>query len=139
MAVEIDIVYEGDLICRATHGPSGDTLRTDAPVDNGGKGSAFSPTDLVTTALGTCLLTLMGLVAKQHNWDLSGTSVQVTKEMTSVPPRRISSMTATITLPPGRTFSESERAMLQRAAKTCPVAQSLHPEVNLLMTFVYPS
>ena len=139
MAVAIDIVYEGDLICRATHGPSGDTLRTDAPVDNGGKGSAFSPTDLVTAALGTCLVTLMGIVAKRHNWDLSGTRVQVTKEMASAPLRRISTMTATITLPSGCTFSESERTMLQRAAETCPVKESLHPEVNVIMEFVYPS
>lgn len=139
MAVEIDIIYEGDLICRATHGPSGDTLRTDAPVDNGGKGSAFSPTDLCAAALGTCLVTIMGLVAKQHNWDLSGTRVQVTKDMASTPVRRIGALTATITLPPGSSFAESERAMLQRAAETCPVAQSLHPDVNVLTKFVYPS
>ena len=89
MAVEIDVVYTGELHCEATHGPSGSKLTTDAPVDNGGKGAAFSPTDLVGVALGTCLVTIMGIIAKRHDWDLRGTRVHVVKEMAAKPARRV--------------------------------------------------
>ena len=93
MAVTIDVEYVGDLHCEAVHGPSGIRLMTDAPVDNGGKGEAFSPTDLAATALGTCLVTIMGIVAQRHGWDLTGTRVRVVKEMTAVPMRRIGALT----------------------------------------------
>ena len=89
MAVEINITYEGGLLCTATHGPSGTTLTTDAPVDNGGKGAVFSPTDLVATALGTCMATIMGLVAERNNLNIDGLQIQVIKEMTADPVRRI--------------------------------------------------
>jgi putative redox protein len=138
MSVEMDIRYEGDLRCAATHGPSRDTLTTDAPVDNGGKGAAFSPSDLVATALGACMVTLMGLVAKRTGLDLNGTRVHVVKEMVSEPVRRIGTLAVTVTLPPGRAFSAADREKLERAAKTCPVKQSLHPDVNVRMEFVYP-
>ena len=85
MAVTIDISYLGDLHCEATHGPSGARLETDAPVDNEGRGETFSPTDLAATGLGTCLVTIMGIVAKRHGWDLTGTRVRVVKEMTADP------------------------------------------------------
>src|SRR6476661_6155928 len=87
--VEIKSVYEGQLHCNATHGPSGAVLATDAPKDNMGKGEAFSPTDLVATALGTCMLTTMGIVAQRNNIDITGARVRVTKEMVSQPTRRI--------------------------------------------------
>ncbi len=138
MAVEIDIAYTGDLRCQATHGPSRSTLTTDAPVDNGGKGAAFSPTDLVATALGTCLVTIMGKVAERHGWDIRGTRVHVVKEMIAVPVRRIGALKVTITLPPGRHWPADDRARLERAAETCPVKQSLHPDVQMPMHFVYP-
>ena len=137
MAVTIDVEYVGSLHCEAVHGPSANRLVTDAPVDNGGRGEAFSPTDLAATALGTCLMTIIGLVAERHRWDLKGTRVRVVKEMTSVPMRRIGALTATIAIPEGRVNSASDRALLERAAETCPVRQSLHPDVNVTMVFTY--
>src|SRR5436189_2719054 len=99
MAVEIDIVYEGQLRCRATHGPSKTQLATDAPVDNHGKGESFSPTDLVATALGVCMATVMGIFADRHEIDLRGTKVTVLKEMTQVPVRRIARLTVDLVVP----------------------------------------
>ena len=133
--VSIDIVYQGELRCRATHGPSGGQLVTDAPVDNHGKGESFSPTDLVATALGTCMLTIMGIFAQRHEIDLRGTTVTVQKEMTAVPPRRIARLTTEmrIPLPP----EHPQRAAIERAALTCPVHQSLHPDVEKPVNFVW--
>ena len=138
MSVEIDIRYQGDLHCTATHGPSGQTLTTDAPVDNGGKGEAFSPTDLVATALGTCLVTTMDLVARKNDLDISGTHVHVVKEMVSTPVRRIGSLKAIITLPIDKLLSETDRKKLENAAKLCPVKQSLHSDVDIQVEFKYP-
>jgi putative redox protein len=137
VAVTIDVEYLGDLHCDAVHGPSGNRLATDAPIDNGGKGEAFSPTDLAATALGACLMTIMGLVAKRHGWDLTGSRVRVIKEMAAVPLRRIGALNVTITVPAGRVASASDRALLERAADTCPVRQSLHPDVKVSMVFEY--
>jgi putative redox protein len=137
VAVTIDVEYLGDLHCEAVHGPSGDRLVTDAPVDNGGKGAAFSPTDLAATALGACLMTIMGLLAQRRGWDLTGTRVRVIKEMTAIPPRRISALTVTIVVPAGRVTSAADRVLLERAADTCPVRQSLHPDVSVSMVFDY--
>lgn len=136
MAVEIDLEYLGDLHCSATHGPSQSTLTTDAPLDNGGKGELFSPTDLVATGLGTCVLTVMGLVARRHGLALEGTKAQVKKEMTSEPVRRIGRLTVTVALPPRPALSESDRALLERAAAQCPAKQSLHPDVTVELRFV---
>ena len=138
MAVEIDITYDGDLHCEAVHGPSRQTLRTDAPVDNGGKGEAFSPTDLLATALGTCLVTVMGLVARRLGLDLTGTRVHVVKEMAAEGVRRVGRLGVTITLPAGGVLSPADRARLEHAANTCPVKQSLHPDMVVDLGFVYP-
>ncbi len=138
MSVNIDIQYEGDLRCSAKHGPSGDTLTTDAPVDNGGKGAAFSPTDLVATAVGSCMVTIMGLTAQTNQLDIIGTKVHVVKEMAADPVRRIGEIIVTITLPPGKKFSKTDRQKLEAAAKACPVKQSLHPDTKITMDFVYP-
>jgi putative redox protein len=135
MAVRIDISYLGDLHTKATHGPTATQLMTDAPVDNGGKGETFSPTDLAAAALGTCLVTIMGIAAKRHDWDLRGTRVSVVKEMTAVPARRIGALTVTIVVPAGRVTAEADRLLLERAAETCPVKQSLHPDVKVTMRF----
>ncbi len=135
MAVTIDIDYLGDLHCTATHGPSGSRLTTDAPTDNGGRGDRFSPTDLVATALGTCLTTVMGLVARRTGLDLQGTRVRVEKHMTSEPVRRIGGLVAVVTFP--HSFSADDRARLERAAAICPVRQSLHPDVRVEMRFEY--
>ena len=137
MAVEINIAYEGGLHCNAIHGPSRQTLTTDAPVDNGGKGAAFSPTDLVATAMGTCMLTVMGLVAQRNNLNIDGLRVQVLKEMTADPVRRIGSLKTRLVFPRGKQLSVTDRAKLEAAAKVCPVKQSLHPEVKTPVEFVY--
>ncbi len=136
MSVQIDIAYEGELRCRATHGPSGTVLVTDAPVDNQGKGESFSPTDLVATALGSCMLTVMGIFAQRHAFDLTGTSVTVRKEMTP-PPRKIARLACEIRVP----LEEAHplREALERAALTCPVHQSLHPDVEKPVLFVWGS
>jgi putative redox protein len=138
MAVEIDITYEGGLHCAAMHGPSKQTLTTDAPVDNGGHGAAFSPTDLVATALGTCMATIMGIVAKRNNLDIAGVKIHVVKEMVAEPVRRIGSLTTRIVFPPGKTLSAADRTKLEAGAKACPVKQSLHLEVKTPIEFVYP-
>ena len=97
--VNIQIEYQGDLRCKATHGPSGSELSTDAPKDNQGRGESFSPTDLVATALGTCMLTIMGIAARTFNIDISGATATVEKEMTATLPRRIERLTVTIQVP----------------------------------------
>src|SRR5512137_1126264 len=139
MAVEINITYEGGLNCTATHGPSRNTLTTDAPVDNGGKGAAFSPTDLVATALGTCMATVMDLVAKRNNLDIAGLQIQVIKEMTADPVRRIGSLKTRLVFPAGKPLTPTDRAKLEAAARACPVKQSLHPDVQTPVEFVYPA
>jgi putative redox protein len=134
--VQIDSKYEGQLRCSATHGPSGTSMQTDAPKDNMGKGETFSPTDLVATALGTCMLTTMGIVAQRNNIVMTGASVTVTKEMVSQPSRRIGGLGVTITVP--GTFSDDDRRRLENAALTCPVKKSLHPDVQIPVTFNWP-
>lgn len=135
MAVEIDVSYEGQLRCRAVHGPSGNVLLTDAPVDNHGKGEAFSPTDMVATALGACMLTIMGIVAERDNLDLTGTKVRVVKEMAQQPKRRIGKLTLAFSLPENHNFTDRDLAKLKRAAEHCPVHACIHPDIELDITF----
>ncbi|RPJ70087.1 MAG: OsmC family peroxiredoxin [Acidobacteria bacterium] len=135
MPVTIDIEYTGDLHCVATHGPSGSQFTTDAPVDNGGKGEVFSPTDLVATGLGACLTTVMGLCANRTGLDITGTKVRVVKEMSADVPRRIAALTAVVTFP--RDYAPADRQRLERTAHTCPVRQSLHPDVKVEIAFEY--
>ena len=122
----------------ATHEPSGQTS-TDAPLDNGGKGEAFSPTDLVATALGTCMATIMGRVADQNNLNLDGLQIRVLKEMATDPVRRIRALKTRLVFPRAAALSAADRAKLEAAARACPVKQSLHPEVQLPIEFVYPA
>jgi putative redox protein len=133
--IHIKIEYLGDLRCHARHGPSANTLMTDAPVDNHGKGESFSPTDLVATALGTCMATVMGIYAKQHGIDLRGMTVAVTKEMASAPVRRIARLASEIRVP--LPSNHPHRDALERAALTCPVQQSLHPEIEAPVNFTW--
>jgi putative redox protein len=133
--VAIEIGYEGDLHCRAVHGPSGTEVATDAPKDNQGRGESFSPTDLVATALGSCMLTVMGIMARTLNVDVTGSSATVTKEMVQAPVRRIGRLAVTIRVPGER--SEEERQKLERAVRTCPVHKSLHPDVEMPIEFVW--
>jgi putative redox protein len=131
--VKITGEYQGDLHCVATHGPSSRTLETDAPVDNQGRGEAFSPTDLMGTALGTCILTTMGLAARRLNLDLRGARFEVTKEMTLDGPRRIARLSTHIWLPVPRSSDRDD--VLERAARTCPVHKSLHPAIDAPIVF----
>jgi putative redox protein len=139
MAVEIDILYEGQLRCRATHGPSKTQMTTDAPVDNHGKGESFSPTDLVATALGTCMSTLMGIVAERHHLDITGTQVHVVKEMLAEPVRRIGTLRVAIRVPADKAarLTVEDRKKLETAALHCPVHKSLHPDIQTPIEFKY--
>jgi putative redox protein len=132
--VKIDIVYQGQLHCEATH-PSGAALQTDAPKDNMGKGESFSPTDLVATALGSCMLTVMGIAARTLNVDLTGTAVTVQKEMIATPVRRIGKLTVQINFP--MQISDENKKKLEHAAMTCPVHKSLHPDVAMPIEFIW--
>ncbi|MCB1206705.1 MAG: OsmC family protein [Verrucomicrobiae bacterium] len=133
--VEIHATYEGNLRCSATHGPSGSSLETDAPVDNCGKGERFSPTDLAATSLGVCMMTIMGIYAEKNGIDLGRTTARVLKEMTPEPPRRIAKLTIEITvpLPP----DHPRREAVERAGLGCPVYLSLHPEIEKDVTFLW--
>ena len=133
--VEISTTYQGQLRCSATHGPSGNTLLTDAPKDNMGKGEAFSPTDLVATALATCVLTTMGIVAQRNNLDMTGATATVTKEMVTQPTRRIGRLTLHVHMPNNLYPEDQQR--LENAAHTCPVHKSMHPDVQMPITFTW--
>ena len=134
--VRIDVTYQGGLRCEATHEPSGQRLVTDAPVDNRGKGESFSPTDLVATALGTCIPTIMGIVAEREKIDLTGLRISVQKEMSAEAPRRIAKLITRIMMPKGLT--DQQKAKLEKAAHTCPVHQTLDGKVDMPIEFVYP-
>lgn len=127
--------YAGQLRTEATHVASGNTIQTDAPVDNHGRGEAFSPTDLVSTALGACMMTVMGIVAERHQLDLSGSTFAVTKHMSTDTPRRIVQVDVAFELPAA--LEASDRALLERTARTCPVAVSLHPDIRQNVSFAY--
>jgi putative redox protein len=133
--VNIQIEYQGELHCKATHGPSGAELTTDAPRDNQGRGESFSPTDLVATALGTCMLTIMGIAARTLNIDISGAAATVEKEMTATAPRRIQRLTVRIHVP--HSPAPADREKLERSAHACPVHKSLHPDVQIPIEFTW--
>lgn len=129
------IVYKGNLRTEATHLQSGNTIITDAPLDNSGKGEAFSPTDLLATSLGCCMLTIMGIVAGRNNINIDGTSIEITKIM--VPePRRVGEIIVEFTMPKNN-FSDKEKTLLEHAAHTCPVAKSLSTELKQTVIFNY--
>jgi len=135
MSVRIEVRYEGELHTTATHGPSGAKLETDAPKDNEGKGESFSPTDLLATALGTCMLTVMGIVARRKGWEMKGARVTVDKNMVVDPVRRVGHLVVRFEMPAG--LPEDARKVLERAAHTCPVHQSLHPDVKVETSFTW--
>jgi len=130
----IESEYLGGLRTRATHIKSGNVLITDAPVDNQGKGEAFSPSDLVATALASCMLTIMGIVARERQWDIDGTHVETTKIM-APDPRRVSRLEIEFTFPKDKTYSTEQRSILENAARTCPVFYSLHPDMEKVLQF----
>ena len=131
--IEINVAYEGQLRTRAIHGPSKCELITDAPVDNHGKGESFSPTDLVATALATCMATVMGIVAERKSINLAGMKVRVEKHMSTDAPRRIVRLPVTIEMP--LPADHADRALLEATANTCPVHQSLHTDIEKPVTF----
>jgi uncharacterized OsmC-like protein len=130
-----EIIYTGHLHCKATHTKSGVVIETDAPTDNHGKGESFSPTDSVATALGTCMLTTMGIAADARNINIDNTSVKVTKIMASAP-RRISEIHIEMAFPHNR-YTEEQKKLLEETALNCPVAKSLHPDIKQKVTFLY--
>jgi len=127
------VTYLGELRTEATHNLSGITLITDAPPDNQGKGEAFSPTDLCATSLASCMMTIMGISARSHGLDINGTYTEVTKIM-AANPRRIARIELKITMPKND-FTDAQKKLLETAARTCPVAMSLHPDLEQVMDF----
>ena len=128
-----EVTYLGDLETRAKHIRSGGTTITDAPVDNQGKGSTFSPTDLVAVALGSCILTVMGIKARDNKIDMEGAKAQVKKVMAS-DPRRIVELLVTIEMPP-KNYTSKQKKILEAAAQACPVANSLHSDLKQPIQF----
>jgi putative redox protein len=135
MGVKMGIVYEGELVCRCEHGPSGVTVKTDPPADKGGKGQSFAPTDLVAAALGSCMASSMGIVARVHNFPIEGTTVTVVKELILEPVRRIGKLSVVFHVKNGGSLSEQQRKMLEQATYDAPVLKSLNPEIEVSEVF----
>lgn len=131
--VEILIEYEGDLRCESRHVPSSRALPTDAPVDNCGKGESFSPTDLVATALGTCILTTMGIAAQKRDIPFENAKAKVTKSMVADPKRRIGTLAVELQLP--ASYDDETRAAMERIARTCPVSLSIAESIEVPIEF----
>lgn len=127
------VKYLGELRTEATHQLSGSIIITDAPPDNQGKGEAFSPTDMCATSLATCMVTIMGISARNHGLDITGTFIEVTKIM-AANPRRIARIELKIRMPKNG-FTELDKKLLETAGRTCPVALSLHPDLEQVMDF----
>lgn len=131
--VEIQLNYEGDLHCSAIHLPSGNTLVTDAPLDNNGRGQAFSPTDLVATALGACMATVIGIIARRKELAVEGMKIHVRKFMSEDLPRRIKRLEVDLDMP--LAASHPDRKLLEGAARGCPVHHSIHPDIEVVMNW----
>jgi len=129
------VTYKGDLRTECEHLQSKSKFITDAPIDNQGKGDAFSPTDTVATAAASCMLTIMGIKARDMEIDIEGTTAEVTKTM-AADPRRISGIKILITVM-GDDLSDKQRTILENAGRTCPVLQSIHPDIEKDITFKY--
>ena len=135
--VEIFLRYEGNMHCTARHGPSAATFATDAPADNHGCGESFSPTDLVATALGSCMLSVMGILAHKRGWNIDGIDVRVQKEMTTSPPRKVERLRVDFTVPSrvAAALDADAKKVLERAANTCPVRLSIHDSIDVPVNF----
>lgn len=133
--VTITAAYQGDFCCTATHGPSSSSISTDAPKDNQGLGRYFSPTDLIATALGTCILTTMAIVGRRHGLTLEGARVEVEKHM-NAEPRRIGRLPVKLVVP--GTFDDKQKKILEAAAHGCPVHKTLHPDVDAPIEITWP-
>jgi len=126
--------YVGDLACEVEHGPSGTRMSTDAPADNQGLARSFSPTDLLGVSLGTCVMTIMGIVCKQRDWDLGNPTAKVDKTMVADPHRRISKLEVIISGLPA-SFDERQRETLETAGSGCPVEHTIHPDTKVVIEF----
>ena len=133
--VEMSLVYEGELHTTALHGPSRTTIETDAPVDNQGKGAAFSPTDLLATSLASCMLTTMAIVAEREGWKLDGARARVEKHMALEPRRRVGRLVVGLSLPGD--LSPAARVRLEETARGCPVAASIHPDTEVELSIEF--
>jgi putative redox protein len=130
-----EIIYLGNLRTQSKHMASSDIIITDAPIDNHGKGEAFSPTDLMSNALGCCMLSIIGIAANTHLFNIDGTKVKITKIMQSNP-RKVAEIKVDFEFP-ANSYSEKQKAIIENAAKTCPVALSLHPDLVQTVSFKY--
>jgi len=135
MGATSTVTYQGSLRTSAEHLRSGNNIITDAPVDNNGKGEAFSPTDLVATSLASCMITIMGIKADRMDLDIKGASASVVKVMASGP-RRIEEIQIQVTMP-ANNFQYDEKEILEKVAKTCPVALSIHPDTKQIIDFIW--
>jgi len=133
--VTIQLSYTGELHCDATHGPSQAAVATDAPVDNCGRGESFSPTDLVASALGSCMLTVMGIQAQKRDWPFESASATVEKGMVADPVRRIGRLDVEIRVPGA--WTPEQREALERAAMSCPVKESVHASIEVPVRFLW--
>lgn len=133
--ITIETIYQGGLRTKARHIGSGAELLTDAPIDNHGKGEAFSPTDLMAASLGSCMLTIMGIAARTHGFDIDDTRIEIIKIM-AANPRRVAEIQISFFMP-DILYSEKEKLILKTAAETCPVALSLHPDLKQIINFHY--
>lgn len=131
------VIYQSDLRTMATHLQSGSVIETDAPTDNNGKGERFSPTDLVATALASCMMTIIGIASRAHGFDIDGTKCSVTKIMVA-DPRRIGEIKIQMEFPKENEYDGKTQAIIERAALTCPVFESLHPELKKTIEFLWP-
>ncbi len=133
--VQIDVLYQGDLRCVCVHQPSRTELMTDAPLDNQGRGESYSPTDLVATALASCILTTMGIVARRHGWNMDGARARVKKVMVNDPARRIGRLETEVEMPGA--LDDKARRALETAAQQCPVHRTLAGSVEIPLAFVW--
>ena len=129
----IETIYTGELRTQATHLASQNTIITDAPLDNNGKGEAFSPTDLLAASLGSCMLTIMGIAANTHGFSIDGTKISITKIM-AANPRRVGEIIVDFTFPKNN-YNNKEKMLIEKAAASCPVALSLHPDLKQTVQF----
>lgn len=129
-------VYKGNLRTEVTHEQSGTKIITDAPLDNHGKGESFSPTDLLASALGCCMLTIMGVSAQSYGFNIDGTTIETEKIM-GTNPRRVVEIKLNITFPAGSNYTPQQKRLIESAAKTCPVANSINPEIKKSIIFNY--
>lgn len=128
------VIYNGDLRTTSTHLNSGTEIITDAPLDNQGKGEAFSPSDLLATSLANCMLTIMGIAARTHEINIDNTTAEVTKVM-ATEPRRVSEIHILFDFPLKENYTDKEKKILENAALTCPVYHSLHPDIKKMVNF----